>query len=563
MILEAINHYLRQGDPSDREREVLKTLGVRAASHRDFHASFPPDMNRGFMRIERVASARPVVLFGQNVPSYAYNRIVISRGAEGPEGKPVPGKTLMTALISEESLAQLMLSPNRSNKRIGLTAESFLGDVLPPRQGRGRRSSSDLLNEAIGGTSDRRIAAVKELQSVVNGLQKGIGKLARQEMAGILRQIAAEGDAEFVLERHSENLQKDLVQYRVEAASAALSVSDILDDIDRTRLLGAPEPEFDITDLELARNSNPMLDCAMMMYRPEEALLCQKVMKLYIEKALQEAFPEGINYHADIDDPHGQILRKAVPWGSKRDVDTKRLEAMVSMSSTFGNPHTNRTRAIADGYGLTATSSYISGGDADLHSSFPAVGNGHFCLRFHVGLLSESFGNEDINEGHTFLELGMSPEDMMTALRGHPTGADIPCSLDRITGVSVPRPPFESEITRAISDRGDSPDYLSAKKALGATISEVREIILDGARTTADRRQLQTLVSLLDDHLSQFVTVEQDNISESADRMSREVASMARSAFALIDDHVQKKHGVSLASLAADPKQDDLTIEGK
>ncbi|MFX4300296.1 hypothetical protein [Pseudosulfitobacter pseudonitzschiae] len=561
MIIEAIDHYLSHGSPSQADRDILEVLRKRRLAHRDFVASFDPKMNQGFLRIERVTSARPVLLFGQNVPSYAYNRVIVSRGVDGPDGKRIPGKSLVTALISEESLAQLMLSPNRSNNKIGLTAESFLGDFLPPREGKGRRSSSDLLGEAIDNSSERRKEAVRALQERVNALRGGIGKSAMSDIVSLLGQIAAQGDTSFLLERHTENLQRDLVQYRVEAASAALNISDLLADVDRIRLLGVSDPDFDITDLDRARNSNPILDAAMMQYRPSEAIACQKALKSYALSMIEDIFPEGLNYNVNVDDPHGKILRQAIPWGSSKHADTSRLEKAVTMASSLGNVHLNKSRGIADGYGLTASSSYISGGDTNLHASFPSTGNGHFCLRLHVGILSESFGNEDIEEGSTFIEVGMSTEDMMTALRGHPTGSDIPCSLDRILGNSVPRVTYESELTYAISDPGQDPEYLSVKRDLDKMIGEVKELVLGGAKTVKDRRRLQDLTSELQDEVERFSVADGNNIRNRAGRLNQEVSSMAREAIASIDDHVQKKHGVSLASLGADPRDGNLTIE--
>lgn len=559
MIIDAIDHYLNNHSPSADEVEVLRRIRLRRQAHDDFKAGFDARMNQGFVRIERVSRADPVMLFGQNVPSYAFNRITVSRGMDDEHGQRIPGESLLTALISEESLAQLMLSSNRSNRNIAMTLESVLGDTLPERRGLGRRTSSDLLSEQIDEFHDRRADLLQGLQAEVNGLERGLSKKAAEEYLSILQRIRPRDETSFLLRRHAENLQNDLVKYRVEAANAALNITDIMKEVEKVKRIGVNTHEPDITDLELARNANPILDCAMKLYRPDEARICQKAVKAYFNLKLMEAFPEGIDYDVDVDDPHGQRLRKAVPWNSRNEVDTEPLESIAVLASSLGNEHTNKSRARADGYGMTASTSYISGGDTDLHSSFPATDNGHFSLRFHVGILEEGFGNERIQEAGTFLELGMSPEDMMTALRGHPTGAPIPCSLDRVTMQSVPRVTYESEITRAIQGGDESDDCLHARNRLEGILQAAEEIIRAGAKSAGSRRHLQQLISEAGDHLEVAIEAEAESISYRANRLNAEVQSMARSAMALIEDYVMEKHDFSLLALTAAP--DNETIE--
>lgn len=556
MLVKAIDYYLKIRDVPRLDRSLLRAVRERRLSHTAFLESLDPQANRGFLRIERVVSARPVTLFGQNAPSYAFNRISVSLGKDGPDGRRVPGKTLMSALISEESLAQLMLSPNRSNNKIALTSETYLGEALPPICDSGRQSSSRLLEDAISSTSGRRLGAAAELMRMTTGLDKPISKARALDMRHLLERVLSDGDASFVLTRHAENLQKDLVQYRVEASSAALNIQEIAADLEQVRRLGCEEQLPDIPDLEVARNSNPLLDSAMDLYRPEEALACRDAMRCYMAASIQKNFPEGLDYDVMRDDPHAKILRNSLTWDMRGKVNITHLEKMAAMISSFGNEHVNEVRQKVDGYGLTASCSHISGGGLNLHSSFPTNDMGYFALRIHVGVLEESFGNEDIREGATFIELGLSPEDMMTALRGHPTGDDIPCSIDRLIGRGLPRVPHMTEIDRAIQHDGGAPGFLQARRSLQSLVSQASRIIESGAKKVADRRALEGLMPRIHEATEVLNAADAENIADRANDMNAQVRDMAREAISRIDEYVVEKHGISLTELQMEEERD-------
>ncbi len=534
-----LEHYVKTSEPDENQRRIIQRLRSRL----DAHASILPETEhagRGFLRIERVAKAEPVPLFGQNVPSFAHNRVVVCFGTEGDAGLTVSGAPLMSALISEESLAQLMLSPNRTNGHVALTAESWLGETMPLWQGVKTRPD-DLLDAAMSETLQARRDAVDALKEMASEGKGAISKARQQDMKHLLDRVMSKGDAKFRLERHAENLQRILVQNRVEASTAALNLEGIARAArGEVSLL---EGGSDITNPSLARDKNGMLNAAMERFTPQEAQVAYLATLSYMGSILDEKHPD-ITYTPSSEDPHGQniraILRGVDPY------EVKELERLASLAGHLGNPYVNEKRELTDGQCLTASCSFISGGSEALHSSFPATDHGYFALRIETAYFENSFGNEKIRQGSTILELGLSPEDMMTALRGHPTGADIPCSIDHVAGIAVPRPKFPGDLEVIIKSDAVDPSVITARGELHQLVADASEMIAGGAKRVSDRQALGRMMEQIDLAMEEFSGVELRDVQSRADHMGALVNEMNRSALKSINDYVFDRHGCEL-----------------
>ena len=571
MLLNAINHYLKHHTPENSEIDILHRMCARQQAHKHFQDSFDDLMNQAFIRIERVTRAEPVLLFGQHMPSFAFNRISINRGTNDESGARIPGDSLLTALISEESLARLMLSTNRTNNRIALTLESALGEMLPTDKRHTRKTSNTLLEESIAENHKKRMLALYKLKTRINELDKAPGKKLSEDYIHVLDSIRRI-DTSFMLQRHSENLGNDMVQYRIEAANAALNIASLLKDAERLKLLEGPEPDpADIIDVELARNDNPLLDHAMTLYRPEEALICRKAVLFCLGDQINKAFPEGLDYDIEESDPQGQRLNRAMSRNDGNKVNFELLEKLAGLASTLGNSYSNETRAKADGYGLTASVSRVSGGNInDLHSSVPVTEHEQFSLRISAGIIEEDFGSEEIRESGTFLELGLSTEDLMTALRGHPTGDFTPCSLDWLGSRRINRISYKTELNREIdeaatADRSGSPESITAdydRSRFECHLQDAKSILHNGARTAGERRRLKDLLTQAYDVMEKVLKDETDEILSRANRMNSHAGTMARSAMSSINDHVQKEHGVNLVLFDDGAGQNGKLVKG-
>jgi hypothetical protein len=546
-----LNHYLLDVELDPGEKHILGRLIARQKAH-DAIVPDDPHASRGFLRIERVAKSEPVSLFGQSVRSFAHNRIVICFGVEGEGGETVPGAPLMTALISEESLAQLMMSPNRSNQNVALTAESWLGETMPQWSDR-RPSPDELLDAAMGDTLASRRGAVDALKLKASDLKGPLSKARQRDMAILLDQVLAKSDAKFRLQRHSDNLQRILVQSRVEASTAALNIDGIARSAQSEPLL--LEGGAEITDPSLARDRNGMLNAAMERYTPEEAKLAYKAVITFMQKIIKDDFPDCA-YVPGSNDPHGQRLRMAL-----RDDDrarAKQLEHLASLAANLANPHVDERRAAADGHGLTASCAFIEGGDHALHASFPSANRGFFSFRIETAVVENSFGNEKIRDGSRIVELGLSPEDMMTALRGHPTGADIPCSIDNVAGISLSRPKLEGNLEAIVNSGAADPIGDETLAEFTGLIAQAKDVIKSGAKRASDRKQLEDLVDRIDIAMEAFSGFELRNVQDRARSMNDIVQDMNRKSLQSINDYVLERNGSDLPMILSQYDDDAL-----
>jgi len=538
-----LNHYAKNADLNRDDQKILTRLRARL----DAQEAILPDTahaGRGFLRIERVAKAEPVSLFGQSVRSFAHNRIVIHFGAEGDDGETVPGAPLMTALLSEESLAQLMMSPNRSNALVALTAESWLGEAMP-EWGTQKTSPDALLDEAMESTLQSRRRAMDGLKVMSAEIKGAIPKAGQSEMKILLSQVIAKGDAKFRLKRHAENLQRLLVQSRVEASTAALNIEGIARAVHSEPVL--LEGGSEITDPTLARDRNGLLNAAMERYTPEEARVAYEATISYMKKVIDEDHP-GSTYVPGSDDPHGQKVRSAFRDAERDQV--KLLEGLAGLAASLANPHINERRAAADGHSLTASCAFIEGGDHALHSSFPSADRGYFALRIETAFVENSVGNEKIRDGSRVVELGLSPEDMMTALRGHPTGANIPCSIDNVAGIAIEREELPGDLEVAITGGSADRNVAEAAMELETLISEATMIIEAGAKRAADRKQLADLIDRIDLAMEAYCGHELRDVQTRAGGMNSVVQDMNKSALQAINEYVLDRHGFELPMLS-------------
>lgn len=547
MIREAIAHHLSLGKSSQEEGEILRRIDRRQAARNSFFKSLPDKANQGFIRIERVATSDPVTLFGQNVPSYAHNRIIISLGKDGPDGKRQPARALMTALISDESLTNLVLNQGRSSKNIGVTAESF-GDIfLPKKRASGRKSSHDLFEEMLDQHFKEKNSIISSLSESVSRLTRAISKESMKSFSWMIDKVIDTSSESFWLKRHAENLQKDLVQYRVEASSAALNIRSISRDAEQ-KLLGS-DPESAEIDLDLARYENPLLDAAMERFRSQEALILREAIISYMKKKIDDHHPEASLYSPGLDDPQGHKIISFFAYNDRKLPRVKELESMAMLISSLGNESRNARRDAVDGYSLTASCSMIYGGGDNLHSLFPINDTGYVRVSFLTATIEERFGNEDIWDGSSILEVGISGEDLMTALRGHPSGLDIPCSIDRLMGVGIPRTPTPGALSKSIEQGSYSEKLVSAHKEMRQIAEDAKSLIHAGLKSKSDRDALTSKVAELVDLFVIIEDLSRDNMMGRAQDMTHQVQNMAREAFEEIDQYVLKEHGVSLMQI--------------
>jgi hypothetical protein len=162
-----------------------------------------------------------------------------------------------------------------------------------------------------------------------------------------------------------------------------------------------------------------------------------------------------------------------------RQVARERIEAMQNLWNHCFNPSIDRKRNVKHPSQGSLAVSQRHGSTEHIHSSFPPSDASYFSLRVSAAHYHTSLGAAEIwSDGAPLIEIEITAEDLMTALRGHPDGLPIPCSIRSICGVwehPEPRPqhPLSEDIATFAADIADLPEV----KALAQALDELSSLV--------------------------------------------------------------------------------------
>lgn len=546
MKLQTIQRYIaehRAELSTDPERVATLRRIVDAEKARIRAAGADPLLSQAFLRIERVASGVPVALFGQPVPSRAFNRIELIAGRTDPEtGDRVPGETMMSVLASEETLTKLILRSNRGDPDIWLTGETIGGYDLGPfaPAGRDDRAVIDgkIEDVAIKGPEgiDRIIASVRAAKLPLSG--RFTDQAARD-----LDVADQAGNAEFYVGLHHEILSKKLVGMQVEAANTVLNASRIMQAAEQLRLAPPAEGRTVSEPIEEARIANPLLNASVDHYDPQEAAVLREVLAWSLK-----ALASGIglhDYEPLEDDAHATSLRRMTFGLRSRDGLQETLaeaDDLCRMLNLVKNPHILSARESGTAHMLTAAVSQVSGSRDGLHSDYSRSGSDLVRMTISKAEVTDDFGRERVRERNQLVELHISPEEFMTALRGHPTGEPVRCRITWIHGQLTPDAPYRNRYDAELeATDARAPD--AARARVHAARKGVADLLAAGIRTKADRDGLIEALCRLRD---QSELHGQDLVSRSAEKADRVEQ--------LVDEQYRDQIGRILAAAGVDPE---------
>jgi hypothetical protein len=387
----------------------------------------------GFVRFERIFSNTPLALFGQQTAALAATRVTICRAERGADGATVPGKALFVARMADRALTNLVLNSNRGEVAAPLTVEALGGQDLPAYVP-GPSADDTAFKEAM----ERRMADLDtRLATVGAAIAAGGSVKARQQAQTALRtlisHITTSSDLDFYLERRLSTLSKRRVELVVEAAHTALHADRVAAEMARPRL--AP-PESAPFDAEVDRFTNPILDSAMADMTAAEGAAVRRAL------AIEYAYVFGSEHTPGSEItgwPSGQGLSTLfyqIPRERTQDESLrKRFESFdgLARGALHGSKRVRDPRQAA--MGLVQS----QGWNGYLHSSLPDRDGNTCSLRIETAWEEGSYGESRLRTDHgPYIEIMLTPDDLMLALRGHPTGQMIPCTFRCVAGCWVP-----------------------------------------------------------------------------------------------------------------------------
>lgn len=442
-----------------------------------------PDLCQAFLKIERVFSDRPVHLLGEEVPSLAHNRLSVFFGKRDPEtGERVPGREMMSMLLSERALCGLMMRTNRSETDAAMTAERVYGRSVLDMDHRPDDFAGRALEEGIARVAARPGEAIAACRAHLNKAGLPLPKKTVVEIASLLsRDITRRGDFAFLLERHVENIQKRSVAARIEAAHTVLHADRVIEAVDRPRL-SAPAPD-EATRAHRAFLDSPDTELSALLVRA-----CDHEIdaRLRLHKLRREDFPDGFS------SPSARIrLREAGLSEKMAELDRMRRGLAPELVA-------DRPAGL-----LIGAVNFVQGSRGGGHSDLVTVSNDHVRLTVETAEFAESFGNRRLRARAQILDFEMSTEDLMLLLRGHPDGRPVRCNLIRFAGRPVEQRPYANAFDRSIEEavRGIG----SEDGRIEALRKEILKRLEAGVTRKAQRGEIEELLEDLGQRLDRMV----------------------------------------------------------
>ena len=407
---------------------VAQRISARTAMAQA-HADDPALNAAGFVRFERVFAAEPLALFGQRTSALAATRVTISRAARDADGTFVPGAPLFVARMSDRALTTMVLQTNRGEAAAPLTVEELGGRALPAYV-QGASAHDEAFKDAVAkcmAELDRRMADVGA--ALADGGSAKARTQAQKALAHARDRIALSSELGFYLEQRLSTLSKRRVELVVEAAHTALHAERVAAAMAQPRL---PAPEPMPFDAEAERFANPMLDSAMADMTAEEGAAIRRALALEMAATLGRQSAQGSEINGW---PSGQDLtRMFYTIDQERTRDGALRERFESFNG-LARSAMHHSKVARDPRQAVMGLVQSEGWEGLLHSSLPDRSGKTCSLRIETAWEEGSFGEARLRTDHgPYMELMLTPDDFMLALRGHPTGAMVPCTFRALAG---------------------------------------------------------------------------------------------------------------------------------
>ena len=489
MDIDLIRDYIvDHKEQLESQPEKLRILKRHVQIEKSYDAVLgsDPKLCQAFIRIDRVFPGEPVPLFGQDVPSMAHNRISIWLGADDPEtGARVPGKPLLTCLLSEESMSNLMFNQNRGETKTWLTAETALGWALGPCQAKTHPAAELRTMDRIDETAD---ASIRGLQATTDKIRKAKlpwTKSFHEDMGRRFDPQRDVSDFSFHLKLHLEAEQQRQVQTQVQAAHMALHMSSVL--AAREQLLLAPPEKIERgpAEFDAERQHNPMLQTLMERIEDDEREVLLEVLHHAMQKfhtKIGRAFsPDSV--------PNEKTMRSLLGYTDRDSKLSDEWAHLYELYQELTNEHRREARKHRTPWMLTAGLSAVSGWSEGLHSDFSRLGSHYHTLTISVAQEHDDYGTKRLRSLKEILSIELTSEDLMTAFRGHPSGDFTRCTLRHLFGTMVPRASYSNRFDKTVSEATAMKDT-GVDDEVKSLVRKVRTRIHVGIRTAADRDQL-------------------------------------------------------------------------
>jgi hypothetical protein len=512
---------------ADAARDLERRIAARHAFARPAGLT-DLEAQTAFIRIDRAFSDRPVHLFGQDVPSLAHSIISIMRGDE----------ILISAAISEKALTEAVLHSNRG-EGLPLTPTK-LGDFMVPERG----ALPTKADRTAFAADARQKESLKESLSTIKAVLATNPKKPTADLKGAAEALSYRArdlaDTGYAMNRHLEEMTSMRTELLTEAAHAALHAQKVSDALARgSTALPAPMP----ADWTEEARTHPLLDHTLDTLSSElkEAIRCLLVAEI---RSLSDQHPDIVKWISfengteRVRFPDHKGLRAPLGYSQKSADTLTWVQELANLSNWAFNPHIASSRELYDASQGSIRLSRRTGWIGNIHSSVPPTDGDYFSISISGAYEDQDIGNTRVrSRSSATIEIEMVSEDFMTALRGHPGGISVPCSIRHLCGVSMPL------VERVAHELSEDLDDLSKSLSSSAEIMELNRAIKalndlatakrSGSAWLAELRSSLETVELAFDHAEAMV---EKHMAEGRSCINRNIAQSASEILTSISD---------------------------
>ena len=528
---------------SRRQKDAVKEHIRRGIAAREFARPAgltDLEFQSAFVTFEREFCEQPLYLFGQDVPSIAHTivRVFRARQVDGSHTME-PTEEILAARVSEKALTECMLSTDRGDPGAPLTFMQ-LGDFSVPVRA---KTETAVAKAAQVRQAERQEALRKRMDEMRAQLGPQVTKpnaMLRDAAKGLRYNARDVLSGSFDVMRHMENMSQLRNQILTEAAHAALHAEKVTNAMkSTTALLPSPEP----VDWNAAAAAHPLVHKALDPISPDlrEAL---REMIIAEMRQLAKRHPNILNRIKEengveyINIGMGRELSEMLSFSDGYDDDKQRIERMGNLWNTAFNPHIVKDRPKYAADQGTMRLSQRQGDTRHIHSSLPPMEQSYFSLSINPAYYSEDFGEAKVRSRHMpIIELEIVGQDLMTALRGHPAGKPVPCSIRHLCGVSVPRQ--DQPLSPISIDIADVDKRIQASAEAERVESAVEKVIsLAHAKRSGKtwRKELDEALADFEDAMCAISARAESEVAEGHRRVNMHTADHARQMLSEISD---------------------------
>lgn len=485
------------------------------------------DAQTGFILFERAFEARPVNMYGQDVPSLAHTIVRVFRAKKDDASNVYEvGEQIFAARISEKALTEAMLNSDMGSQGAPLTVMN-LGDFQVPERAT-QNHAADIGSEQYRNEhAQRRQVCINDVTQVLSQSPERSSKPLREAAHSLSLFATYAADSTFELQQHLLVMSRYRNQALTEAANAALHVEKV-----RLALSAVAQPKQivdEVTPHDVYQHA--MLNTMMDPITLECSNAARKLLVAEL-KAIAQDNPDILHWINTVDG----IEVIDFPNPRDRSVAVKKANAKTSIDTIANiwndmfNPSLQEDRQKFNPSQASLSVGRRSGSSENVHSSLPGGNESTFQLTICPSITNYRFGVPYLESSSAALiELEITGQDLMTALRGHPGGLPLPCSLSRVAGyyrARAARPVHQ--VTEEINQTADALRSSSQVQSVNDNLKRFNDLVNSKRSGKAWLNEIQIALEDLDQSLILLANFANQNTDDGKADINNHVAQSAR-----------------------------------